>query len=83
MQNRSVHHDPPTAAGATVHLLRGFRPVGTWFVVASALQDKKLERLLTHYTMASVPLHVIHAPGRHIPTKVRKFIDFVAQRMAE
>lgn len=53
------------------------------FVVASALKDKKLVRLLTHYTMASVPIHVIHAPGRHIPTKVRKFIDFVAQRLHE
>lgn len=53
------------------------------FVVASALKENKLVRLLTRYQMASVPIHVVHAPGRHIPTKVRKFIDFVARRLNE
>ena len=53
------------------------------FVVASALRSNKLVRLLTRYDTASVPIYVVHAPGRHIPTKVRKFIDFVARRVNE
>jgi DNA-binding transcriptional LysR family regulator len=53
------------------------------FVVASALQSNKLVRLLTRYETASLPIYVVHAPGRHVPTKVRKFIDFVARRVSE
>lgn len=52
-------------------------------MVASALEEKKLVRVLTRYTMASMPIHVIYAPGRHIPTKVRRFSDFVAQCLHE
>lgn len=51
------------------------------FVVAGALQANQLVRVLSRYKMASVPIHVIHAPGRHVPTKVRKFIDFVARQL--
>ncbi|HEY0680754.1 MAG TPA: LysR family transcriptional regulator [Steroidobacter sp.] len=53
------------------------------FVVASALQSNQLVRLLTRYETASLPIYVVHAPGRHVPTKVRKFIDFVARRVSE
>ena len=54
------------------------------FIVASALRSGQLVRLMPRYTTTSAPIYVIYpTAGRHVPMKIRKFIEFIAQALKE
>lgn len=51
------------------------------YQVAPELAAGKLKTVLSEFEMAPMPIHVIHSEGRHASTKIRSFIDFVAQAL--
>jgi DNA-binding transcriptional LysR family regulator len=53
------------------------------FLVAEALQSGQLKRLLSRYKTASTPIHVVYPAGRHVPTKVRKFAEFMMGQLTD
>lgn len=38
-----------------------------------------LQRVLAQYEMPPIPVHIVHSAGRHVPAKLRLFIDHLAQ----
>ncbi|MEO9455869.1 LysR family transcriptional regulator [Chromobacterium phragmitis] len=51
------------------------------YQVAEALAAGKLERVLTAYESAPLPIHIVHAESRYGSTRMRRFIDFLAERL--
>lgn len=43
---------------------------------AQAVQQGRLVRLLPHWSLPRGGVYVVYPPGRHVPAKVRAFIDF-------
>jgi DNA-binding transcriptional LysR family regulator len=50
-------------------------------VVAADLKRGRLVHLLPHHPMQEMGVYVVHAHGRHVPAKVRVFIDFLLERL--
>lgn len=48
------------------------------FIVASHLATGRLVELLADYAVEPLGIHAVHPMGRHVPTKVRAFIDHLA-----
>ena len=42
-----------------------------------------LVRLLPDYRTTEVVLQAVYPPGRHVPVKVRTFIDFLVERLCQ
>lgn len=40
-----------------------------------------LQTVLVEYAPPPVPIHIVHPEGRHLPVKVRLFIDYAAERL--
>lgn len=53
------------------------------WMVALPLAEGLLQRVLPGWGGAAVPIHALHAGGRRPPAKVRRFVDFLATRLAE
>lgn len=53
------------------------------FMVQGYLNDGKLERVLGEYPPGSLPLNALYPQNRHLSTKVRAFIEWVAELFAE
>ena len=51
------------------------------FIVGPDLAEGRLARLLPEYTMPSQVIYAVWAERRYMPTKVRVFIDYFAQRL--
>ncbi|MBX9346978.1 LysR family transcriptional regulator [Chromobacterium piscinae] len=51
------------------------------YQVAEALAAGKLERVLTAYESAPLPIHIVHAESRYGSTRMRRFIDYLAERL--
>lgn len=51
------------------------------YQVAPAVRDGSLQVVLGDYEEAPLPIHLVHPGGRHVPAKVRSFIDFAAERL--
>jgi DNA-binding transcriptional LysR family regulator len=51
------------------------------FIVAEALESGQLVRLLPRHETVSTPIHVVYPAGRHIPTKVRRFAEFMTKQL--
>jgi DNA-binding transcriptional LysR family regulator len=51
------------------------------YQVASAVREGKLDIVLADYEEAPVPIHVMHAEGRHISAKTRAFVDFLVAEL--
>jgi DNA-binding transcriptional LysR family regulator len=39
----------------------------------------RLQTVLVEYEPTPVPIHIVHPEGRHLSTKVRSFLDHVAE----
>ena len=50
---------------------------GTWWLFRKDLERGALHSILTDYTIEGAPISVLYAANRHIPKKVRVFIDFL------
>jgi LysR family transcriptional regulator, regulator for bpeEF and oprC len=53
------------------------------FMVQGYLNEGKLERVLGDYPTGSLPLNALYPQNRHLSTKVRTFIEWVAELFAE
>jgi DNA-binding transcriptional LysR family regulator len=50
-------------------------------VVASDLKRGRLVALLTNHPMQEMGVYAVHVHGRHVPAKVRVFLDFLIERL--
>lgn len=50
---------------------------GTWWLFRKDLERGALQSILTDYTIEGAPISVLYAANRHLPKKVRVFIDFL------
>lgn len=51
------------------------------YIISEDLAKGRLVVLLTDWDAGSVPIHVVYPANRHIATKVRRFVDFIAGRI--
>lgn len=51
------------------------------YQVAPLLAQDQLKVVLSEFESPPVPIHIIHREGRHASTKMRAFIDLMAERM--
>ena len=51
------------------------------YQVAEALAAGALERVLVEHESAPLPIHIVHAESRYGSTRMRRFIDFLAERL--
>lgn len=51
------------------------------YQIAPELQSGQLKIILSEYEYPALPIHVLHREGRNASTKVRAFIDLVAERL--
>lgn len=53
------------------------------FIVAPYLRSRQLEQVLTDYLLEPAGVFVVHPSHRHVPSKVRSFIEFLSRAFAE
>lgn len=53
------------------------------FIIGPDLKAGTLERVLPDYPPPDMGIHAVYPPGRHLPAKVRSFVDFLAQRFGD
>ena len=53
------------------------------FIVWQSLAEKTLVPVLTNYKTQAMHAYAVYPPNRHLPTKVRSLIDFLAQRFGD
>jgi DNA-binding transcriptional LysR family regulator len=51
------------------------------YQIAPALMEGKLQITLSDFEEDPLPIHLVHATGRHASAKVRSFIDFASERL--
>ena len=51
------------------------------YMVAPAVRAGQLRVVLDQYEPPSIPIHLVHAEGRHANAKIRAFVDFAAARL--
>lgn len=51
------------------------------YQVAPELESGKLKIVLSEFEPAPVPIHILHREGRYAATKIRSFIDLMAERL--
>ncbi|WP_281300420.1 MULTISPECIES: LysR family transcriptional regulator [unclassified Iodidimonas] len=52
------------------------------FLLNPDLEQEGLVEILAHYSQEDLPVQAVYPPNRHLSTKVRRFIDFLADRFA-
>ena len=52
------------------------------FLVQHHISNGALEPMLLDWSSATIPLHVVYPPNRHLSNKVRVFVDWVAELFA-
>lgn len=50
------------------------------FIIHNAVMNRQLQVILSEYMRAPISLHAAYPSGRHLPAKVRVFIDFLLAR---
>ncbi|WP_371928488.1 LysR family transcriptional regulator [Pseudomonas sp. SLFW] len=48
-----------------------------------AIQAGTLRIVLEEYELPPFPIHILHAPHRHMPLKIRRFLDFASPRLRD
>jgi DNA-binding transcriptional LysR family regulator len=51
------------------------------YQVDAHVRAGRLTEALTNYRTPAIPIHIVHPAGRFVPTKVRMFIDHVAEEL--
>lgn len=54
---------------------------GTWWLLRKDLENKSVVEILQDYRTEGTPISVLYPANRHLPTKVRKFLDFLIEIM--
>jgi len=49
------------------------------FMIASALEEGRLETVLDQYTPVTTGLYAVYPYSKLVSTKVRAFVDFIAE----
>ena len=52
------------------------------FLIGGALKEGKLKAVLSDYVPSERHIFAVYLPNRHLPAKVRAFIDFLAKRFS-
>jgi len=52
---------------------------GTWWLYRKDLARRDVRAILKDYEVEGAPVSVLYPPQRHLPAKLRVFIDFLAQ----
>lgn len=52
------------------------------FLIGRALHEKKLKAVLSNYVPSERHIFAVYLPNRHVPAKVRAFIDFLVKRFS-
>ncbi|MBV8410678.1 MAG: LysR family transcriptional regulator [Alphaproteobacteria bacterium] len=52
---------------------------GTWWLYRKDLAKGEVRAILKDYELEGAPVSVLYPPQRHLPAKLRAFIDFLAQ----
>ncbi len=52
---------------------------GTWWLYRKDLANGDVRQILKDYEIEGAPVSVLYPPQRHLPAKLRAFIDFLAQ----
>ena len=52
---------------------------GTWWLYRKDLARRDVRAILKDYEPEGAPVTVLYPPQRHLPAKLRVFIDFLAQ----
>jgi DNA-binding transcriptional LysR family regulator len=52
---------------------------GTWWLYRKDLARNEVKAILRDYEIEGAPVTVLYPPQRHLPAKLRAFIDFLAQ----
>ena len=52
------------------------------FIIGRALHEGKLKAVLSDYVPSERHIYAVYLPNRHLPPKVRAFIDFLAKRFS-
>lgn len=52
------------------------------FLIGRELQEGKLRAVLSEYVPSERHIHAVYLPTRHLPAKVRAFIDFLVERFS-
>jgi DNA-binding transcriptional LysR family regulator len=52
------------------------------FMIRHHIENGSLRPILTNWTTAAMPLHVVYPPNRHLSTKLRIFVDWIADIFA-
>jgi DNA-binding transcriptional LysR family regulator len=50
---------------------------GTWWLVRKDLERGAVQSILTDYTVEGAPISMLYPANRHLPAKVRVFLDFL------
>ena len=53
------------------------------FIVGNALADGRLVEVLPDYKGHNLPIQAVYTPNRHMPARVRRLIDFMADALAD
>ena len=53
--------------------------IGPTFMIASALEEGRLETVLDQYTLVTTGLYAVYPYSKLVSTKVRAFVDFIAE----
>lgn len=53
------------------------------YQIEPALREGRLQIVLAEHEEKAMPIHVLHAEGRHVPAKVRTFVDLAVERLRE
>lgn len=53
------------------------------FMIRQHLDDGSLRPVLTNWVTEAMPLHVVYPPNRHLSTKLRIFVDWIADLFAK
>lgn len=53
------------------------------YQVADELSEGRLKTVLDNFELPKLPIHIVHREGRLSSSKVRSFIDLIAQRLSE
>ncbi len=75
-----------TVDDGNAYLAAGIAGMGVlWlprYMAVEALARGELVELFDDWTLPTMPLYLAFAPNRHVSTKLRVFIDWVAELMA-
>ena len=52
------------------------------FIIGRDLQEGRLQAVMSDYVPSERHIHAVYLPNRHLPAKVRAFIDFLLERFS-